>query len=303
METVTILARQIAIMFGLIAIGWILFRMRFLSEQGTKDLSNILLRLATPAVILRSFLVERTEENTRQFLLSFALAFAAILLSAVIARLIFRGDRVIERFAASFANAGFFGIPLVKAFVGDEYVFLVASFVMMTFVSQWTYGVFLFTRDKKIFSLKRLATNPVLVAFSISMVIFFGRIELPQILTTPIELIAPLHTPLAMFILGSYLARGRIRDIFLDKTSYPAVLVRLVLTPLITLAAFALLPASAALVQTAVMIPAVAPIGANVAVFAGLHGQDYGKAVRLVCLSTLLSIVTIPLIMLLVELV
>jgi predicted permease len=303
METVTILIRQIAIMFGLMAVGWILFRTRFLTEQGTKDLSNILIRLVTPAVIIRSFLVGRTAENTSWFLLSFGLSLAAILLSSLLARFVYRSGRPVDRFGLSFANAGFFGIPLVTALLGADHVFLIASFVMMTILSQWTYGVFLFTGDRKIFSPKRLLLNPVVIAFVVSMVVFFGNITLPTILKTPVEMVANLHTPLAMIVLGSYLARGRIAEIFKDASAYPLAALRLVAVPLITIALFMLLPASMDVVRTAVLIPAIAPVGVNVTVFAGLHGQDHGRAVRIVCLSTILSIVTIPLIVLLAQLV
>ncbi|MDP3130167.1 MAG: AEC family transporter [Bacillota bacterium] len=296
---VWLLAERIAIMFGFMAIGWMLFKKKFLTEQGAKDLSQILLRLVVPAIIIESFLIERTPENTRAFLLSFVLALAAIVLSALVARIVFRNKRVADQFGTAFSNAGFFGIPLVSALLGEAAVFYIASFVMMIFVFQWTYGVHLYTKDKTIFSPKKIFTNPVLIAFVIAVVLFFAEIELPMVITAPLALITPLNTPIAMFIIGSYLARSRFVDLFTDKSAYLVVALRLVVIPLLTIGLLSLLPASMNEVRFAILIPAAAPVGVNVAIFAGLLNQDYSKAVRIVCLSTLLSILTMPLIVML----
>lgn len=299
MEMVVLLAERIAIMFGFMAIGWILFKKKFLTEQGAKDLSQILLRLVVPAIIIQSFLIERTPENIRAFLLSFLLSLLAIVLSALIARIVFRNKRVVEQFGTAFANAGFFGIPLVSALLGEAAVFYIASFVMMIFVFQWTYGVHLYTKDKTIFSPKKILLNPVLIAFVIAVALFFSGLELPRAITEPLSLITPLNTPIAMFIIGSYLARSRFVDLFKDKSAYLVVALRLIVIPLITLGLLSLLPMSMNDVRFAILIPASAPVGVNVAIFAGLLNQDYSKAVRIVCLSTLLSILTMPLIVML----
>ncbi len=299
MEMVGLLAERIAIMFGFMAIGWVLFKTKWLTEQGAKDLSQILLRLVVPAIILQSFQVERTPEHIRAFLLSFLLSLAAIVLSALIARIVFKAKRVVDQFGTAFANAGFFGIPLVSALLGDSAVFYIASFVMMIFVFQWTYGVHLYTKDKTIFSPKKILTNPVLVAFVIAVALFLSGIALPRVITSPLELITPLNTPIAMFVIGSYLARSRFADLFKDRSAYLVAALRLIVIPVFTIGLLSLLPASMNEVRFAILIPASAPVGVNVAIFAGLLNQDYSKAVRIVCLSTLLSILTMPLIVML----
>lgn len=301
METALIVARQIAIMFLFMGLGWIMFKAKWLTEQGAKDLSNLLLRFVVPSILISSFLVERTPENTSGFFLSFGLAFGSILVSVVLSRLIFRDRHVIEHFASAFSNAGFFGIPLVQAFLGEEAVFYIASFVMMTFFFQWTYGVYQFTKDKSMFKIKRLVSNPVIIAFVIALFFFFTQIPVPEIITTPLSMIGALNTPIAMIILGVYLAKSRFLSIFTDGKSYIVAALRLVLFPLIVLGLLTLLPKDANTIRLAVLIPACAPVGANVAIFAGLYDQDYGKSVRFVCLSTLLSILTIPFLVALAE--
>jgi len=301
METVLIVARQIAIMFLFMALGWIMFKTKLLTEQGAKDFSNLLLRFVVPAILITSFIVERTPEKTSAFFLSFALAFGSILISVVLSRLLFRDKHVIEHFASAFSNAGFFGIPIVQAFLGEEAVFYIASFVMMTFFFQWTYGVFQFTKDKSMFQAKKLLTNPVIIGFAIALFLFFTQIPVPEIITTPLSMIAALNTPLAMIILGVYLAKSRFLSIFTDKKAYLVAGLRLVVFPLVILGLLSLLPAENNPIRLAILIPACAPVGANVAIFAGLYDQDYAKSVRFVCLSTLLSILTIPVLVALAE--
>jgi predicted permease len=301
METVLILVRQIAIMGFFMAIGWILSRMKLISEQGTKDLSNLLLRVVVPAVIIKSFIVERTMQNTIDFLVSFALALASILLAILVARLVFRKAHAVEHFGTAFANAGFFGIPIVSALFGDEGVFYISSFIMLIFLFQWTYGVFLYTRDKTVFSVKKMVLNPVLIGFAIAMILFFSQLPLPTILTDALGMITPLNTPVAMIVLGCYLAKDKLLAIFRDRSAYGVMILRLILIPLFTIAMLSLVPDQFNTVRMAVLMPAIAPVGVNVAVFAGLYGQDYSKAVKCVCLSTVLSIVSIPLIVLLAQ--
>jgi hypothetical protein len=296
MDTILILAKQITIMFLLMALGWIMAKGGLLTPQGAKDLSHLLLRFVVPAIIIQSFLVERTPERVHDFFWSFVLSFLVISFSVLVSKVLFRRPgHVIDHFGSAFCNAGFFGIPLVQAFLGEGAVFYIASFVMMIFFFQWTYGVYQFTRDRSMFRFRRLITNPVLIAFLIALILFFVQIPVPEILTAPLGMISGLNTPIAMIILGSYLAKDRLIGIFTDRRAYGPVAVRLVLIPLLTIGLLTFLPDSLSTVRLAILIPSVAPIGANVAVFAGLYDQDYGKAVRLVCLSTLSSLITIPL--------
>ena len=145
------------------------------------------------------------------------------------------------------------------------------------------------------FSPLSLLKNPVLIAFVLAVVLFFTQIPIPEIVRTPLDMLSALNTPLAMIILGSYLAKMPFLSLFTDKNAYLASFVRLVLIPLVTIALFTLLPERLSALRLAVLIPAISPEGVNVAVFAGLYDQDYSQSVRIVCLSTLLSILTIPL--------
>ena len=128
MDIIMILVRQILQMFLLGALGFLLFRTGKITREGSKALGNILIYLALPATIINGFLIERTPEHIRGMLFSAAGAAILLLMSIVIARLIFRKD-AIAAFAGAFSNPGFFGIPLIVASVGQGAVFYVACFV------------------------------------------------------------------------------------------------------------------------------------------------------------------------------
>ena len=301
METVLILIRQIGIMFAFMAIGWVLAKGKWLTNQGTKDLSNILLRVVVPIIIIKSFITENTPEKITGFFISFGLALLAITLSVIISALVFSKRNVVDQFGTAFSNAGFFGIPIVSALYGEEAVFYIASFIMFIFFFQWTYGVFLFTRDRSIFKPRKLLMNPIVIAFLVGMVLFFTQLPVPQLVVSAIGMVTPLNTPIAMIILGSYMAKDKLYKIFTNSQAYLATVCRLVVIPLVTIGVFSLLPASVGVIRMAILISTIAPVGVNVAVFAGLYDQDYNQSVRIVCLSTLLCVISIPLLVLLTE--
>ena len=204
------------------------------------------------------------------------------------------------RFAVIFSNAGFMGIPLISAVLGQGAVFAVTAFVALLNVLQWTYGQAILTKNWKSCSPRAIFTSPLVISFALGIVVFFLRIPAPALLKQCLGGISALNAPLAMIVLGAYLAEGRLLDVFTDWRLYAVSAVRLLLIPVLTVFLFRFFPNGD--MRTAVLIAAAAPIGANVAVYAGRIGDDYPYAARTVCLSTILSVVTMPLIVSLAEL-
>ena len=132
---VLVLAKQILEMFLLAGIGYLLFRAGKISGEGSRTLGNILIYVSLPAVIINGFLVERTPEHVSGILLSMTGALALILLSVLISHFIFRNNPI-GAFAGAFSNPGFFGIPLVIASLGKEYVFYAACFIAFLNIGQ-----------------------------------------------------------------------------------------------------------------------------------------------------------------------
>ena len=291
---ILILLRQIAIMALLMAVGIYLSRKGFLSPQGTKDLGAILLRIIIPCVIVKSYITTYSRERLLELALSAGLALAAFILAMGIAYLVYGKRRRIENFASAFCNAGFIGIPLAQAVIGDEGVFYMAASVALLNLFQWTYGVYIMTDRRDSISAKTIVKNPVVIAIVIGIALFLSRLPVPGILTSTLGYIAGMNTPVAMILMGTYMAKLPWRKL-LDKRAYGCVLFRLVIIPAVVLLVFWALPISNQNVALAAYLAAATPVGANICVFAQQYDCDYEFSVVTVCLSTVLSIVTVPL--------
>ena len=180
--------------------------------------------------------------------------------------------------------------------LGEEAVFYIAIFVALLTVLQWTYGVMIITGDKSAVSPKKIVTNPIVIAVVIGIILFLLPVSIQPIATTAVSSIAVLNAPVAMIVLGVYLAQTKLTELFTTKIVYVATIVRLVVIPMLTIAVLSLFPSSFQDVRLAILISASAPIGTNVAIFAQLNGMDYTEAVKNICFSTLLSILAVPLI-------
>lgn len=293
MEFIGILTNQIIIMFILIFAGAILFRCGKLTAAGSKDLGNVLLYFIIPCVIINSFMTDFTWEKLTGLGISFLLAFLALLLSLVVSALIFK-KHPIENFSATFSNAGFMGIPIIQATLGDDAVFYAAAFVALLNLFQWTYGVYVITGDRSLISLKKIATNPIVISLLIGLALFFLPIEIPSIVESAVSMVSSANSPVAMLMIGTYLAQIPLKDMFTDKIVWLCSIVRLVLVPVLTMLLLWFVPEQYATIQLVVMIEAVAPVGANVAIAAQLYNRDYTQAVKDVCLSTILSLISMP---------
>ena len=291
---ILILLRQIAIMALLMAVGIYLSRKGFLSPQGTKDLGAILLRIIIPCVIVKSYITTYSRERLLELALSAGLALVAFILAMGIAYLVYGKRRRIENFAAAFCNAGFIGIPLAQAVIGDEGVFYMAASVALLNLFQWTYGVYIMTDRKDSIRAKTIVKNPVVIAIVVGIALFLSRLPVPGILTSTLGYIAGMNTPVAMILMGTYMAKLPWRKL-LDKRAYGCVLLRLVVIPAVVLAVFWALPISNQNVALAAYLAAATPVGANICVFAQQYDCDYEFSVVTVCLSTLLSVITVPL--------
>ncbi|HHV10974.1 MAG TPA: hypothetical protein GXX75_11920 [Clostridiales bacterium] len=294
MSLALILLKQITVMFLLMAVGYGLFKAKKITLQGNRELGTFLIYIILPAAVIKSYITEFTQEKLAGLFLSFIAAIGSLIVAILLSRLVFGSRHKIEHFGTAFSNAGFMGIPLVKAVVGDQAVFYIAAFVALLNILQWTYGVAVMSGSRESVSLKKLATNPVVIALCIGLFLFATQLKVPGLLTDTLGLLGNMTAPVAMITLGVYLAQMRFGELFHEKWSYASTILRLVIIPLVTLALLTLLPAQYGEVRLTVLIAAAAPVGSNVAIFSQLNGLDYTRAVKSICLSTMLSIITMP---------
>ena len=294
---VLVLAKQILEMFLLAGVGYLLFKAGKISGEGSRTLGNILIYVSLPAVIINGFRVERTAEHVSGILWSAAGALVLLLVSVLISHFVFRKDPI-GAFAGAFSNPGFFGVPLMIASLGQGAVFYAASFIAFLNIGQWTYGVSRLNGQPLTEGLKlrKLIRAPFVIAILVGLVLFATQIPLPDVIVNCITTLAGLNTPLAMFTVGVFLAQTDFWKMFRKKELYLVSAVRLLLVPAVSLLLLSLLPADMAAMKMVLLIAVSCPVGSNVAVYAQLHGKNYPYAVETVIISTMLSILTIPLV-------
>lgn len=296
MDMVLLLLKQNMVMFIYLLIGYFLFKKKLVSMQGCADMGKMLLYVVMPVSIIKAYMTEFTPERLEGLVISIGIAAALLLLAIVVSRLLFSKEQGVERFGAAFSNAGFIGIPLVQMTLGGDAVFYVSSFVALLNILQWTYGVLTMTGDRSAVSLKKVQTNPIVLSFIVGILLFFLPVSLPGALESMVGTIASMNGPLAMIVLGIYLAQIPLMELFTEKIVYKCTFVRLVLIPVLSIALMMLIPKKYLMVKLAVLIAASAPVGSNVAIFAQLYHKDYTRAVKEVCMSTLLCIIIMPVI-------
>ncbi len=289
-----ILLKQIVVMFLLMSIGYGLFKAKKITLQGNKELGILLIYVILPASIIKSYITDYSQEKLYGLFVSLLAAIAALAVSVIISRFVFGNRQKVEHFGTAFSNAGFLGIPLVKAIVGESAVFYVAAFVALLNILQWTYGVVVMSGSREAISFKKIATNPVIISLEIGLFLFISQLAVPSIFTDTIAILGNMTAPVAMITLGVYLAQMKFQELFQEKWAYLSTLLRLIIIPVITLGLLTLLPVQYRDIKLTILIAAAAPVGSNVAIFAQLNGLDYTRAVKSICLSTLFCIVTMP---------
>lgn len=288
--------RQLCMMLLYMLAGYTLHKKKILTEAGSKELAAMLVKLIIPAVIVNSFCSEYTPEKAKTLVLS-ALAAALLLgVSILMARLVFP-HKPIEQFSAAFSNPGFIGLPLIQSMLGSDAAVLVVAFIAMLNILQASYGVGVLREKQDKIEWKPLLLNPIVLGSAGGVALFisgFGA-HIPDVVQTSLRGISALNSPLAMIVLGTYLAKENLYSLVKEPLAYFVCAVRQIFIPICSILLLYLLPTDLTLKQT-LLIAAACPVGANVAVYAQLYDKDYAYAGKIVVLSTLLAVLTMPIV-------
>lgn len=295
MEIGILLLKQIILMFIFLGIGFFMYQKNMITKQGSKDIGKILLYLVIPVVIISSFWMERTPEKTMTLLKSAFISAVAMSLSIAVSWFLFGRRDGISTFSSAFSNAGFIGIPLVQAVLGSDAVFYISIMIVLINSLQWTAGVFMITKDRTVMNAKEVMTNPIVISVLIGLFLYSMNLPCPVLISSLFSNIKGLNTPLAMLVSGVFLAQSDLLKMFIKKEVWKVSLIRLCVIPLLILLIFALIPFGSQDVKLAILIASACPVGSNVTIFAQLYGKDYTEAVEHVCMSTILCLITLPL--------
>ncbi|MCR4818834.1 MAG: AEC family transporter [Fretibacterium sp.] len=297
MELASITFWQVCILFVLIFTGLLCAKMRIFSPEAKSVLSNMLVYLIMPAMALNSYLADYDPEVSknifRAFSYSIALNAAAIGLTFLLNRDRGNPKTPICRLACIFSNAGYMGYPLIQALYGTEGLMYASVYVTLFNFLLWTLGVRLMNRQHEGGEAGRILKNPVIWAVVLGLMIYYLRIPVPQIVRAPLKYIGDMNTPISMMITGMLLAEGNVSGILRDALLWRTVTIRLLIIPAVCVAVFFALGVRDTVAQVTLLQEAC-PCAAITSVFAVQFHYDEGFAGALVIVSTLLSIVTLP---------
>lgn len=293
---------KVAVMLILIIAGFLVTRAGWLTERGASEITTLLVKLVTPCLIVNS-LLGAGSLAVSEMLLAAGVSALAIVLAIGISLCFFRKEplprRKVLRFAAIFSNAGFMGLPLVEGIVGERGVVFGSFFIAVFNLICWTYGYAMMSGGR--INVKTALLNPGIIGLAVGLPVYFLKLQLPAVVTEPIGFLSNLNTPLAMLVIGSFVAKVDAHSFLSDRSVYLASFLRLIVCPGVYLLFMLLLRPQGDLLVSSV-IQASAPVAANTALFAVEYGGDSELASKSVAVSTVLSIVTIPLMTLLAQL-
>ena len=303
LDNLLLVSKQVGVLFVLMAVGCLCNRCRLLNGVAIKGVTGLLMLIVTPCVIIHSFIQQRFSPSLLGDLgWALAVAVFAHLIGSAIA-LICLHDRDarregVLRFAAIFSNAGFMGLPLEYAILGADGVFFGAMYVVVFNLVCWTWGVAVMCRGAKATNLRSILVNPGTVGVALGLPFFLFSVNPPEVVGRPIQMLADLNTPLAMIMVGWYLAEADLRPVLCRGAVYGVAALRLLVVPLAVIGALvglrACVPTLNPVMAVAIATAASAPVAALTTVIAVRFDRDVTTATGLVSGTTLLSILTMP---------
>lgn len=326
---------QILALFTLMAFGFTAGKLNILEGQSLRGLSAFIIKFSLPALILvsmqRPFSSELFQSAwqtlataTVFYLLVITFSFAAVRLLRLP-----RGQRGVFAFSLSFSNAAFIGFPVVFAILGEQAIFLTAIHNVLFNLLAFSVGIVMVSRDalpglttvanpankanpthtqspnRNLGSVLRAIpwnhlTNINVLAAATGFTLFALSISIPKALKHPLELLGSVTTPLAMVVIGAMLSRARIHTVFGNWKIYVATALRLLVLPLTAFIGVRLAGINSMIGAITVIIAGM-PAASNTSLIAEVYGGDADTASALVFMTTLGSIITIPLLALLVR--
>lgn len=198
-----------------------------------------------------------------------------------------------RKIAVIYSNSGFIGLPLINGIIGSEGIFYMTAYLTVFNLLLWTHGVLVMGSAGSFKEMCKNLLTPTIIAIFAGVVCFVTQLRLPDVFANPIQMIGNMNTPLAMIIAGANLAQGNLLKSLQNKRLYLICSVKLILYPLVGLAALWLLHLEFHIAFT-VFIGMACPAGASAIMFAERYGKDAKYASEIFVVTTVLSAVSIP---------
>ena len=298
---------SVATMLAYAIPGYLLVKGKLVKEEATVPFANLLLYVCQPCLTIYLFNdADYTPLLGKEMLLFFVLSLVLLLAIMISFYYIFRNKLSDIRYricvtATCLSNSAFFGIPILEALLPQypEAVIFSMIFSVNLNIVGWTLAFTIITGDKKFISAKNIFLNPTTVSLFISLPLFLLQIKIPQQIDSILTMLGQMCTPLCMMVLGMRLATMKWKPIFTSPLQYFTVFVNQMLMPLLGMLLFWFLPIETYLKQT-VYILCCCPVASIILNFSEMEGKGKETAANVLLLGSLSSIITVPVMMLLI---
>ena len=305
MDLALIVLKQVFILIAYALAGVIAVKAKLIDASVSKSLSNILIYIISPFMIIDSLNREYDPTVTEGFLLAIAAGTLVIFLFILLGHFVFfRKEHPavgVERYALAFSNCGFIGIPLISGIFGTEAIIYIVSSMVVFNVLIWLYGVWTLQKGSKL-QWKKILINPGNISVAIGLLIYFCQIPIPPVAATIIDGIGCTNSFFSMFTIGVLCSSMQLKSVLTDRHILYVSLCRLVFAPLIAFFAIifwipAILPGEGVFVASVLAVVAVMPVALNLPMMCQICDRDdnVGYAGNVVAVSTILCVVTVPL--------
>ena len=304
MELFQISAIQVAILCVMILLGFTLTKVGLVKIEAKGSISNLLVYLVVPCMIINSYITEFDQEVVTNLLWCFLFTFICFVIVTIfiMSNTFFwkTEQKNILRFAMIFSNAAYMGFPLIQALFPENGIIYASSFVTIFNIYLWTFGYALVSKS---FNPKKIAFSilktPVIYALIIGLIIFFTQAKIPSYVQSTLSTIGNMNTPLSMFLIGMIITQIKFKNIVKNVYMWMTIFFKLVLVPLLSFAIIYIFKITINDLETlmlqVIFILMSCPCVSITSVFAIQFKYDEEVAAGSVVISTLLSLVSLPL--------
>jgi len=307
MELSLLLGEEIIVLFLMAFVGYLIVKTGVLQVKDSKVLSMLVVYVFSPTAILNSFQIPYTKEKMTGLALvlvvSAGIQFLFIFLVWLLGKI--WKMNAIEKTSLVYTNSGYLVMPIVAGVMGEEWLFYVAVYSVVFQMLIWTHGISLLC-DRQESDLKKVITNPNVIASILGVLVFVLQIQFPVVIGNTLSGLGKMVGPASIMAIGMLIGNIDLKKAFRNKRIYVICFIRLLVLPAVVIMLMKLLGVVSVHSQgkeilRITLFAAAAPVATVIAQIAQVHDGDAQYAGLLNAVSVILCIVTMPLMVLLYE--
>ena len=301
MIDIGLLFQKMLMLLLMMCVGFLAGKTKVMTSESNHSLSVLINKITTPCMVLYSAVCNEHALTNAQVLQLIGLAAASYVILMVLAKIVVaiirpeRASRGLYEFVMIFSNLGFIGIPVISAVYGTSAVFYISIFIMVFFFMLYTYGVCLIQEISIKNANFRQMLSPMMIASMLSIILYLCNVRLPVLVTDAMNSISQICTPGAMLLIGSTLAGIPLKGLFSNWRLFVVAAAKLFLAPIVINLVMRLVIRDELILGVVTLVAAM-PVASNMSLLAAQYGKDEDFAAIVTFLTTVCSVLTIPLV-------